>query len=80
MTDLAEIFAEAIRVYAPETIISMNGGPFDEWLAIPVAEIVLAMTGAVGMWFAFSRKKPLAYLGFALVQLPLPLFIEAMRF
>jgi hypothetical protein len=44
MTDLAEIFAEAIRVYAPETIISMNGGPFDEWLSLDAAQISIAAT------------------------------------
>lgn len=60
--------------------VATHVGPMDEWIALSLAEITLAAVGAVAMWRSFAKRQPLAFVGFILLQLPVPMLIETMRF
>lgn len=57
-----------------------HGVPIDGWLALSILEVTLAMMGVAGMWAALAKRHLIGFVGFLLMQIPIPVLIESMRF
>ena len=57
-----------------------HGVPVDGWLALSVLEVLFAIMGVAGMWAALAKRKLIGFMAFLLLQVPVPVLIESMRF
>jgi hypothetical protein len=53
------------------------GEGFDGWCVLGIAEAIAGLTGMAGAWFNFGRRANAWTLIFIVVQLPIPVLIEA---